>query len=216
METRDFTLKLKGLEDSGSFTGLASPYGDPADLYGDVIEQGAYKQAIAQQGKGYPLLWSHKQDEPLGLATISDSPAGLLVHGKLLMDDPNAQRVHRHLVAGSVKGVSIGFTVPQGEGKVAYRDDGARILKEIRLHELSVVAVPAAPRAQITTVKSLVDVRFALKSLGSDVDNDQLLELLEIDRELRRLLVGRDPAEAKAATLQALQELNAELRRLAA
>jgi hypothetical protein len=118
--------------------------------------------------------------------------------------------------AGSVKGLSIGYTVPQGEGKASYRDDGARVLKEVRLHEVSVVAIPAAPRAQITTVKSLGDVRHALKSLRGNASDDQLLELLEIDRELKRLLIGRDPAEIKAGTLRELQAFQAELKRLAA
>ncbi len=215
MLTRDFTLKVKGLEDpSGSFTGIASPYGDPADAQGDVIEPGAYRQAIAQQGKGYPLLWSHKQDEPLGIARIEDWSAGLVVHGQMLMEDLNAQRVHAHLKAGSVKGISIGYRVPQG--KASFRDDGARVLKEIHLYEISVVAVPSAPRAQITAIKSLGDVRFALKALGGDVDDDQLAELLAIDSELRRLLVGRDPSDVKAATLAELKRFEAELKRIAA
>ena len=216
MQIRDYTLKLKALDDSGAFEGLASPYGDPPDFEGDVIAPGAFSQAIAQQGRGYPLLWSHKQDEPLGIARVEDSSAGLIVHGKMLMEDPAAQRAHAHMKAGSVKGISIGYTLPAGSDKVAYRDDGARVLKEIRLHEVSVVAIPAAPRAQITTVKSLGDVRHALKSLGSDFGNDELSELLEIDRELKRLLVGRDPAEVKAATLRELQAFSADLQRISA
>jgi len=215
MLTRDFSLKVKGLEDpSGSFVGIASPYGDPPDAQGDVIDPSAYRQAIAQQGKGYPLLWSHKQDEPLGIARIEDSREGLVVHGQMLMEDPNAQRVHAHLKAGSVRGISIGYRVPQG--KAVFRDDGARVLKEIHLHEISVVAIPSANRATISAIKSLGDVRFALKSIGGEVDDDQLAELLAIDSELRRLLVGRDPVEVKATTLAELKRFEAELKLMAA
>jgi len=213
MQTRDFNLKLKALDDSGAFEGLCSPYGDPPDLMGDVIEPGAYTQAIRQQGKGYPLLWSHLQDQPLGIARVQDSSSGLVVNGKMLMEDPAAQRALAHMKAGSVKGLSIGYSTPQGEGKVSYRDDGARVLKEIRLHEVSVVAIPAAPRAQVTTIKSLGDVRYALKSIGANVTDEQLGELLEIDRELKRLLIGHDPAEVKAGTLRELQAFHAQLRR---
>src|SRR5437016_13791524 len=130
MQTRDFSLKLtmKSLDDSGTFVGLASPYGRPADMVGDIIEPGAYKQAIASQGAGVPLLWSHLQSEPLGLAKVSDSAAGLVVNGSLVMSDPAAQRAYAHLKAGSIKGLSIGYTLPNGAGKVTYNDDGTRTL----------------------------------------------------------------------------------------
>jgi HK97 family phage prohead protease len=208
MQTRDFRLNVKALEDSGAFTGIASPYGDPPDLVGDVIEPGAYRQAIAQQGKGYPLLWAHDTASPIGLGTIADSKDGLIVNGQLLMSDPVAQRAHDHLKAGTIKGLSIGYTVPRGEGKVSFRDDGARLLKEVRLHEISVVAVPAAPRAQVTTLKSLGDVRAMLKGLRN-VDEETIDELLEIDFELKRILKANPQ---NADSLRQLEAFAAELK----
>ena len=71
MFTQDFSLKLKSLDDEGSFTGYASTYGGPPDLVGDIIEPGAFAQSIAEQGKGYPLLWSHRTDEPIGLVKVT-------------------------------------------------------------------------------------------------------------------------------------------------
>jgi HK97 family phage prohead protease len=211
MLTRDFPLKVKALEDSGSFTGLAAVYNE-RDLLDDLIEPGAFRAAIAAQGKGFPLLWAHRQDEPIGLGHIEDDHAGLIVHGKLLLEDPAAQRAHAHMKAGVVKGLSIGFTLPRGDGKVSYRDDGIRVLKEIRLHEISVVAIPAAPRAQITGIKALGDVRHLLTSL-CEVGDGELSELHAIDRELRRLLVGNDPLEMRAQTLSELRAFEVALRR---
>ena len=40
--------------------------------------------------------------------------------------------------------------------------------------------------------------------------------MLEIDRELKRLLVGKDPAEVKAAALRELQAFAELLKRLPA
>jgi HK97 family phage prohead protease len=174
MLTHDFGLKLKGLQDTGTFQGFASTYGDPPDLTGDVIEPGAFKQAIQQQGSGYPLLWAHSQAEPIGIGRVEDSQAGLILNGTLVMEDPAAKRAYAHMKAGSVRGLSIGYSVPQGEGKTAYRDDGAQVLKEIRLHEISLVAIPANQRAVVTGVKALGDVRHMLKSLGSGVTDDQV------------------------------------------
>jgi HK97 family phage prohead protease len=220
MHVRDFPLKLKQQledDDSGCFTGYASTYDDEPDLQNDIIQRGAFSQAIRQQGKGFPLLWSHQQNEPIGVGRVEDSAAGLIVNGKMVMADPVAQRVHAHMKAGSIKGLSIGFTVPRGEGKTAYRDDGSRVLKEIHLHEISLVAVPANPKAIVASVKTLDDVRFALKSLRNDQVMDGTLEqLLEIDGELKRLLVGHDPEQVKRETLRELHDFAAALRKLAA
>jgi hypothetical protein len=72
-------------------------------------------------------------------------------------------------------------------------------------------------RAMISSVKSLGDVRHVLKSLrDDDVTDDALGDLLEIDRELKRLLVGRDLAEVKAQLLGELGAFAEELKRLAA
>jgi HK97 family phage prohead protease len=193
MLTRDFSLKVKALDDSGTFTGYASTYGPPADMVGDVIEKNAYAQSIASQGNGYPLLWSHLQSEPLGLAKVSDSAAGLVVNGSLLMSDPAAQRAYAHLKAGSIKGLSIGYTLPNGAGKVTYSDDGTRTLKEVYLHEVSLVAVPANPRAQVVTVKSLAQIETVLRSYRpGDVTGDTLQKLQSIDAALKSLLKKDD------------------------
>lgn len=211
MLTRDFALKFKSApSEEGAFTGLAAVYGE-RDLVDDVIEPGAFRNSVQSQGKGFPLLWSHRQDEPIGIAVVADDKAGLVVHGQLLMEDPAAQRAYSHMKAGTVKGLSIGYTLPRG--KVQYRDDGVRLLREVYVHEVSVVAVPAAPRAQISSVKALGDVRHVLKALR-DVDEDMLAELLEVDRELRRLLAGNDPQEQKAQQVAQLQAFAAELKRI--
>jgi phage head maturation protease len=142
-ETRDFSFRVnaKSLDDAGTFVGLASTYGPPPDLVGDVVEHGAFRQAIQNQGKGIPLLWAHSQLEPLGLAKISDSPAGLTVNGSLPVSGPE---------------------------NASYSDDGAtRTLKSVRLFEISLCAVPAAPGALVQSVKSLVQVETVMRKLST-------------------------------------------------
>jgi HK97 family phage prohead protease len=216
METRDFQLRVKTLDDTGAFTGYASTYGN-VDLLGDICEAGCFKQAIQQQGRGFPLLWSHMQSEPIGLARISDSKEGLMVDGSLLLSDPAGQRAYGHLKLGSVRGLSIGFDVPKGEGKAVYQKDGTRLLREVRLHEVSLVAVPANPRAQVVSVKSLGDVRQVLRALREgDIDDDALSELKDINLELKRLLVDSDSEAQTADALREVKALAGELARLAA
>src|SRR5690349_15922875 len=129
MQTHDFKLSVKALEDAaGTFTGYASTYGPPADYYGDILAPGAFTRTIQNQGKGFPLLWAHDPATPIGLARVSDSREGLVVDGKLLLSDPAGQRALDHLRMESIRGLSIGFDVPSGEGKVSYASDGTRTL----------------------------------------------------------------------------------------
>lgn len=36
----------------------------PARFVYDIIEPGAHLNSISKEGAGFPLLWSHKQNEP--------------------------------------------------------------------------------------------------------------------------------------------------------
>jgi HK97 family phage prohead protease len=221
MYTQDFQLKVKALDDTGTFTGYGSTYGGDPDWTGDVIEPGAYAQSIKQQGNGYPLLWSHDQASPIGIAKISDDPKGLIVHGSLLLEDPAAKRAHMHLKAGTIKGLSIGYTLPYGTGKITYGDDGTRTLKEIHLHELSLVAVPANPRATVTSVKSLSDVERVLRGLRDTSEPEVIAQLRSIDMQLKRLLIVAEEDEEEeeqddAEELEAVKALALAVKGLVA
>jgi Caudovirus prohead serine protease len=72
---------------------------------------------------------------------------------------------------------------------VSYGDDGTRTLKEVHLHEVSLVAVPANPRAQVVTVKTLGQIENVLRSYRpGDVTGDTLTQLKGIDVSLKALL----------------------------
>jgi HK97 family phage prohead protease len=184
MAQKDFRLRLtKGsVNDTGSFEGIASTYGGPPDLGGDIVKPGAFTQSIKSQGAGIPLLWQHKTDAPIGIAKIADSGQGLMVNGQLVMADPQAQVAHEHLKAGSIKGLSIGYLIP--EGKYTYDDQGARILSELRLYEISLVTFPMNESAMVTSVK---DAQRVLRGAATDAkSNPRLLkELRAFHRELR-------------------------------
>ncbi len=160
-----FPLKLKSVSPDGSFTGYGSTYLN-TDLQGDIVQPGAFAQSIQSQGAGYPLLWVHNQETPLGIAKISDSKSGLVVEGTMLMTDPNAQRINAFMKMGSVKGLSIGFATPD-PAKTSYDDDGNRILRELKLYELSLCPIPANPLALVTSVKSLAEVEQFMQTIRS-------------------------------------------------
>ncbi len=163
LERKRFTLKIKSVDDTGSFTGLGVVYNN-TDLGGDQIMPGAFDRTLAT-GKQYPLLWQHDPSNPIGTAQVTDSREGLLVQGKLLLQDPTAQKAYLFLKAGVIRGLSIGFETLQSamEGDV-------RLLKELRLWEFSVVTFPMNESAQISSVKSLSvsddEVQMHLKAIS--------------------------------------------------
>ncbi|WP_234823812.1 HK97 family phage prohead protease [Agrobacterium pusense] len=144
-------------EGDGVVVGYASTFGGEPDSHGDIIAPGAFSASLAQhksQGTFPAMLWSHKQDQPIGKWTkmVEDS-RGLLAEGSINVRTSAGRDAWEHLKAGSADGFSIGYRIPTG-GEEPQRD-GSTLLKIIDLVEVSVVAVPSNRLARVTQLKSL-------------------------------------------------------------
>jgi HK97 family phage major capsid protein/HK97 family phage prohead protease len=144
-ERLEFKATL-AVTDVGEITGTAWPFGS-ADRVGDVIEKGAFTAPAS-----LPMLFAHDQSQVIGVwDDIAETAEGLTVKGRMLVDDVvRAAEVRAMIRAGAVTGLSIGFVT-----KTAKRNAKGRTISALELHEISVVAVPAHPGAQITSVKSV-------------------------------------------------------------
>ncbi|MCH7953732.1 MAG: HK97 family phage prohead protease, partial [Chloroflexi bacterium] len=113
-DTHDFRLEIKAVDDAGTFSGLASTFGPPADSFGDVIAAGAFKKTLAEHkanGTNPLLLWSHDTAEPIGKwLNIKETGDGLAVTGKLTLGVQKAKELHALLLDDAINGLSIGFT----------------------------------------------------------------------------------------------------------
>ena len=154
MEKAGFKLSIKSMDDggSGTFTGLASTYGN-TDLTGDIVVPGAFTRTITEQKGTFPLLWQHHSDSPIGSAQVTDTPAGLEVAGELVLESEKAREAYALMKKKIIKGLSIGY-----DSVKSYAKDGARYLQEIRLWEISLVTFPANPEAQVVAVKSAEEI----------------------------------------------------------
>jgi HK97 family phage prohead protease len=163
LERKRFTLKIKSVDDTGSFTGLGAVYNN-VDLGRDQIIPGAFARTLAA-GKQFPLLWQHDPSNPIGTAKVTDTREGLLVEGKLLLQDPTALKAYTFMKAGVIKGMSIGFECLQST-----MDGDVRQLKELKLWEFSVVTFPMNESATISSIKSLSvsddEVQMHLKAIS--------------------------------------------------
>lgn len=153
-ERGDFALK--DISEGGTFTGYASVF-SKKDLENEIVEPGAFKRTLEHNKGRFPLLWQHDKREVIGsIEEAKEDLKGLQVKGRLSMGVQRAKDAYALLKDGVIRGMSIGFKTIQDEWE---RKTGARHLKEIRLHEVSLVTFAANPHALVTSVKAVTSYR---------------------------------------------------------
>lgn len=202
-------VKAEG-EGPGEITGYASVFGG-VDAYGDSIMPGAYSETIPDFIVRGAL--HHEHDTRLRLGTISDASED--AHGLLIRaafhTDPEAQRVRTQIMErldrSKFMGLSIGYepldiewrTPKDGEPPPPWGDK-IRVLKRIKLFEVSVVSVPADADAEILDAKSRP---FEVHSTDVQVAVREWLERCRAGSALR-LKDGRDLSAARRDQMAAL------------
>ena len=162
LQYKDFSVEIKSedVQDGGSFKGYASTFGGKPDLGGDVVVEGAFKETLSKgglSGFGIAMLYQHQMDKPIGTWTsINEDKRGLIVEGQLVTKSFYGNEAYELMKAGAIKGLSIGYRVPEGGSE--YDDKKrCRYLKKLELYEISPVTIPMNTRAQINQVKSIVE-----------------------------------------------------------
>lgn len=177
----DFVLSSAKSTEEGVVEGLASTYGN-TDRHGERVMPGAFTKTLFENGYRFPLLWQHKSDDPIGLATVHDDASrGLLLRAMLDMDVEAGRRAFSAVKKGIVKAFSIGFDAI----KTQRAKDGVREITEMRLWEVSLVTFPANPQAVVTAAKAELDAE-ALRALRRVLKEAR--ELADSDRGERAML----------------------------
>ncbi len=114
---------------------------------------------------------------------------------------------------GALDALSVGFLVSQG-GAAIDRRTGVRRLKEIKLVEISLVTIPANPKARFTGVKAQIDAG----ELPTERDFERLLREAGLSqRESKAFIAGGYRAFAERRDPDTLDgELLDSIRRAAA
>jgi HK97 family phage prohead protease len=150
---REFQFELKSISSEGTFVGLGAVYNN-IDLGGDLILPGSFTKTIAEKGGRVPLLMGHDSKMPIGVANLSDSPQGLVVAGKLVLEADGSRSAYALLKEGVIRGLSIGYDTLKSK-----MVDGVRHLSELKLWEISLTPFPMNPDALITSVKGEDEIR---------------------------------------------------------
>lgn len=203
---RSFEFQVKAVSEDGMIEGYASVF-NVIDAEGDIIAPGAFKRTIRSwqaKNRAVPVLWQHDAAMPIGVTkSMTEDENGLRVMAQLVMPVQKAQEAYALAKAGALGGMSIGFTVPRmaedGQAAAMYDEERqARVFREVRLWEYSMVTFPANEAAVITAVKAdpiLTDLRETLDALKKSID-----EQVELTRLLRSVRATLEPAPSVGAS----------------
>ncbi|MDZ4693494.1 HK97 family phage prohead protease [Terricaulis sp.] len=130
--------------------GYAALFG-AEDHMRDIVRAGAFAASLQRRAAPMPILVEHEPRLLAGFWTdVREDGRGLWLRGDVRDELPGAARAKRALARG-VDGLSIGF-VPLS----AHRAAGVRVLTEIELLEVSIVAHPMQPLARLTLAREFV------------------------------------------------------------
>jgi HK97 family phage prohead protease len=174
----DFELRVEAAEADGMrFTGYAAVFNSDSEPlpFIERIMPGAFKRSLKSRNE-VKLFKNHNMDEVLASTRsktlrLTEDSKGLLAEATL--PDTTAGRDLAVLMKrGDVHAMSFGFSVPsRGD---SWSDDGmTRELKEIRLHEVSIVTGFPAYEATTASVRSL-----DILATRTNVDVDALADAL--------------------------------------
>jgi len=146
-------VKLYEENDERKFEGYASTFGN-MDRQGDVVDSGAFSKSLTNHNneKTMPaMLLHHDLKRPIGRWTsMVEDQKGLRVVGTLTAGVRDADEAYALLKDGAINSMSIGYRVREEEYNASNKTNH---LKEIDLHEVSLVTIPANASAVISAVK---------------------------------------------------------------
>lgn len=160
IEHKNLKFKVKAVDSSGRFEGYAAVFGN-VDHVGDMIEPGAFAKTLRDNGGKFPILDQHAFSREIGYTEEAyEDNRGLYIKGVLYIDDNNPRneipearaayvRMKRRQELGRPMGMSIGY-----QTIIDTMRDGVRVLKEVRLFEVSLTPIPANELAGVTSVKA--------------------------------------------------------------
>jgi len=139
--------------------GVVAPYDETTylapDPMGERIVCGAFKRSIDMRGDKIPICRGHDHKLRMGVSrTFVESREGLVGHFGINPGDEGDQFLAQ-CRDGYYGGLSAGF-IPLGRPERA--PDGARLVREAKLVEVSAVGVPAYEGAGLLAVREAQDL----------------------------------------------------------
>lgn len=188
-------VELRAVEggDGMTFRGYAAVFNSPSEPlpFIESIAPGAFLRSLKARND-VKLLWNHDTGQVLGSTragtlTLTEDNHGLLATA-ILPDTQLGRDAATLIKRGDVANMSFGFTVPKG-GDSWSPDGQQRTLNSVKLHEVSIVSMPAY---QATTVSVRSTDTLDTDTLADALSALEAGEALEADQaEVLRNVVDR-------------------------
>ena len=186
LETRVFEVddfEVREDADGMHLEGYAALFNSRSENLGgftETIQPGAFRASLKSRND-IKLLWNHDTGAVLGSTragtlALTEDDKGLRVSATL----PNTThgRDAKELIArGDVSAFSFGFSMPARGGDEWNSDGTERVLKSVRLHEVSLVAFPAYPATAGTATVRALDAVAQRAQVDADALADALLKI---------------------------------------
>ncbi len=229
MEYMSLKMKLDSVGTDGEFAGYASFFGN-RDRQNDKVVKGAFKRTLKNNSGIFPMLFNHDPYREIALTSEAiEDEHGLYIKGRLyISDDPKLDlkdsretyiKMKNRMDAGKPIGQSIGYEAIKWDYE---KDENisewerTRLLKEIRLWEISIVTFPANELATIDTVKSMENAFGYVESFIDEIKEGRVLSranartVKELIEKLEALLsmskIDEDEADSENSDKAALME----------
>jgi HK97 family phage prohead protease len=183
LETRVFDVdafEVREDSDGMHLEGYAAVFNSRSENLGgftETIAPGAFRSSLKSRND-IKLLWNHDSGAVLGSTragtlALTEDDKGLRVSATL-PNTTHGRDASELIRRGDVTAFSFGFSLPTRGGD-SWNDNGTeRVLKSVRLHEVSLVAFPAYPgTAGSATVRGLDKI-----AKRANVDADALADAL--------------------------------------
>lgn len=170
------------------------------DSAGDILIKGCFAKSINDRGpesatnRKIAFVWQHNFADPIGrILSIEEREDGAYAEVKLSNFDavPNAKRAWFQLKDGDINQFSFGFQYVWD--KMEYDEAlDAFIVKEVVLHEISVVTAGANEETAFVGVKSLPDaIKVMSEALTAALPEDKI----RIKKQIIETLNAAEPAK---------------------
>jgi len=195
----------------GRFRGYAAVWGDQPDKKGDIVERGAFAQALVEwkdRGTMPRVKWRHRLT--VGHVTaMSEDDHGLLVEGQI-WDADVVEALAEAKDAGEAIGMSFGFWPAEGGSRT---ENGVRYLSRVVLDDdITITISPVNPSAELLEVKG-DDAGSPGPAVLEGVLRDAGLSRKQAKGVLARGLSSLREAAVPPSIVQGLGEIAAMLRR---
>lgn len=176
MQYKTFSINSKDVNydsESRTISGYAAVFGNK-DKAGDILIKGCFSKSIQDRGPESAandkiiVLWMHDMNEPIGrLTVLYEDDKGLYFEAPI-DDVPRGNQAIKQLESGTLNQFSIGYQYVWENCEYDAEKD-AFMVKEVKLHEISVVSIGCNGETEYLGLKSIEDAEKAYEELNAEI-----------------------------------------------